>query len=231
MDVYINGTQEGVATGFTGNTATISLNNYLVTTSPANLVVLVNYIGNSAGTYQFSITGLTGTSANNGGQLISVVGLPLNVNTVNCQQATSTPTNTFTYTFTNTPTFTPTGTFTTTVTATPTFTFTVTSTGTITPTFTQTPVPLKVPVVYPNPADGTSPVAIRPPVYTGNSVTVEIYTVAYRKVFNHTYGLNYGNDPKISLVDNWNNPLASGLYYVVVTTNSGRSIGKLLVLR
>ena len=34
----------------------------------------------------------------------------------------------------------------------------------------------------------------------------------------------YGDDPKISLVDNWNNPLASGLYYVVVTTNSGHSV-------
>jgi hypothetical protein len=31
--------------------------------------------------------------------------------------------------------------------------------------------------------------------------------------------------------DNWGAPLASGLYYVVVTNGSNRAVGKILVIR
>jgi hypothetical protein len=92
----------------------------------------------------------------------------------------------------------------------------------------------KVPVIYPNPVNGTTDVVIHPPVYTGNSVKLEIYTVAFRRVFSHNYpNQPYGIDIplKAPITDSWNNPLASGVYYVVVTTSSGRSVGKMLVLR
>ena len=90
-----------------------------------------------------------------------------------------------------------------------------------------------MPVIYPNPVDGTTNVSIRPPVYTGNTVKVEIYTVAFRKVFGQTYPYSYGTDIHLNapITDSWNNPLASGVYYVVITTNRGRSIGKMLILR
>jgi hypothetical protein len=102
-----------------------------------------------------------------------------------------------------------------------------------TPTFSQTPVPEKYPVIYPNPADGTAPVNVRPPYFTGVSdVKVQVYTLAFRKVQEKTYkGLVAGQDCQIRMTDTWNNPLASGLYYVVVTSNSGRTIGKMLILR
>jgi hypothetical protein len=70
-----------------------------------------------------------------------------------------------------------------------------------------------------------------------SDVKVQLYTVAFRKVFEKKYpGQAAGQDCLISnrsgqLVDTWGNPLSSGLYYVVVTTNSGRTIGKMLVLR
>ena len=36
---------------------------------------------------------------------------------------------------------------------------------------------------------------------------------------------------KVKLTDTWGDPLASGLYYVVVTTIQGRSGAKLMLLR
>lgn len=40
-----------------------------------------------------------------------------------------------------------------------------------------------------------------------------------------------GVDLKVDLTDNWGTAIANGLYFVVVDTPQGRSIGKLLVLR
>jgi hypothetical protein len=207
VNVVINGITVGTSTVFSGNSATINLNNYVLPSTTQTLQVVVNYSGSATGTYQMSIGNMTGSSANNGGQPAGFTGLGVSGYNIDCQQPTLTPTSSPTNTSTITPTISP------------------------TPTFTQTPVPQNYPVVYPNPADGTSPVAVRPPAYTGNSVHVQIYTLAYRKVFDRSYPYQYGHDPQISLRDSWNNPLASGLYYVVVTTSSGRSIGKMLLLR
>jgi hypothetical protein len=146
---------------------------------------------------------------------------------------TYTPTNTSTRTWTPTFTysFTPTNTFTMTFTSSQTSTFTPTST--ITPTLTLTPPPYSQPVVYPNPADGTVPVRLRPPSYYGVSdVKVQVFTLAFRKVQEKFYAqVPAGTDCPLELVDKWNKPLASGLYYVVVHTSAGRSIAKLLILR
>jgi len=40
-----------------------------------------------------------------------------------------------------------------------------------------------------------------------------------------------GTAVTLTLTDRWGTPLASGMYYAVVTTNAGRSIGKLLIFR
>ncbi len=152
---------------------------------------------------------------------------------------TSTPTHTFTYTPTLSPTFTPTATHT----FTWTFTATQTNSPTLSPTFTttfsptftssDTPVPQSVPVIYPNPADGTKPVMVRPPYYYGSSnVKVQLFTLGFRKVAEITAkNIPWGTDVPLDLVDRWNKTLANGLYYVLVTTSNGRTIGKLLLLR
>ena len=232
ISVYLNGILQASVPGFTGNTATLSLNNDLITSTSNSLQVLVDFSGSAVGTYEFSISGLTGTSTNNGGQPVSITGLPVSGNTVNCQQATSTPTQTSTptntYTYTATPTLTPSVTWT----ATSTWTISATTTGTITPTFTQTPIPQKILILYPNPVTGPT-VNVLPPSYTGiSTVRVEIFTVNYRMVVDETfYSVPSGTSVTVNLTSKWGTTLANGLYYVVVDTKGGKSIGKLLVLR
>ena len=87
-------------------------------------------------------------------------------------------------------------------------------------------------VVYPNPV--TSPtVNIFPPTYSGvSNVEVEIFTLAFRKVQENTHkSKSAGQDCPVTLVDRSNRPLANGVYYVVVTTNAGHSVGKMMILR
>jgi hypothetical protein len=157
--------------------------------------------------------------------------------------STQTTTNTHTWTSTSTFTTTPTHTFTWTwtpswtQTATPTYSPTTTPTLTLTinPTSTLTPAPTSlsgVVLIYPNPVSGPT-VQILPPAYSGiTSVRVEIYTLAFRKVQDKTYPpMPSGTAITLTLTGKSGNPLANGVYYVVVTVDGHRSIGKLLVLR
>lgn len=86
--------------------------------------------------------------------------------------------------------------------------------------------------LYPNPVAGSA-VNILPPPYTGTSnVRVEIYTVSFRKVLDKSYdSVTSGTAVVVTLTGTGGDPLANGVYYVVVMTNAGRTIGKLLVLR
>ncbi|HEY5038080.1 MAG TPA: T9SS type A sorting domain-containing protein, partial [bacterium] len=95
-----------------------------------------------------------------------------------------------------------------------------------------TPKGTPTPIIFPNPAPGPT-VNILPPPYSGPSfVRVEIFTLAFRKVLDRFfYNIPSGVSVQVNLADRWGSPLASGIYYVVVTTSSGRSIGKLLILR
>jgi hypothetical protein len=72
-----------------------------------------------------------------------------------------------------------------------------------------------------------------PPYDTGiQKVRVEIYTLAFRKVQDNSYpALPTGTVLTISLTGKSGTPLANGIYYVVVTVNGQRAIGKLLILR
>ncbi len=161
----------------------------------------------------------------------------------------STPTPTFTFTVTSTKTPTATSTLTMTLTDTRTATFTATSTSsstpTSTPTITRTSTPLptitftstatketiSTPVIYPNPGKG-GPVSIHVPHNKTCDVQVELFTVAFRKVQDQTFSQTpVGEDVVVKMDDRWGNPLASGLYYVVVTTPQGRTVTKLLLLR
>lgn len=147
---------------------------------------------------------------------------------------------------TNTDTFTPTPTGSTpTPTNTPTFTETWTptnaSSNTSTPSVTNTPVPASltptsvvgpnIRVLFPNPVAGNS-VQMIPPLTSVSNVKVQIYSTAYRLVEMQTFNqVQVGTILSLSLLSNAGRILSNGLYYVVVTTDEGRFIQKLLVLR
>jgi hypothetical protein len=97
---------------------------------------------------------------------------------------------------------------------------------------TSSPTPNRQVVIYPNPA-GNGPVHILLPSYAGvSNIKVTFYTLAFRKVREVDFtNVPSGTAVVLDLTDNWGKPLANGLYYVVVTTSQGRSIGRLLILR
>jgi len=75
-----------------------------------------------------------------------------------------------------------------------------------------------------------------------DSMTVQIYTVAFRKVQDTTVSSGVSSSVSggtaktwhipIVLIDKWGTPLASGLYYVVISNHNGyHSVAKLLLLR
>jgi hypothetical protein len=201
-----NGTPISGPVGFSGSTATFPLTDTIPASGSVTYTVQVNFSGTATpGTYSFSLT----AAAGNNGQAASFSGLPVNGATITIVAATATPT------------------------ITPTSTSTLTPTKTSTPTATKTRTPFEddKPVIYPNPSDG-SPVQVLPPPYAGMSeVTVEIFTTAFRKVKTEVHSSQTYGALTVTLVDDWQHPLASGLYYVVVQSPSGRSVGKILILR
>jgi len=238
--------------------ATITLNSVVLANSNMNLLVVDNFTPNAGnGTYQASVTmgGISGTSANGA---VLFTGYPVVGAIVNIARATNTPTPTTTAistatpiatptrswtpvptsTWTNTPnptnTSIPTATKTITPTSTPIATATLTFTNTVvlTPTYTQQPG-ITHPIIYPNPADGTQPVTLHIPGRTGTSdVTVQIFTSAFRLVQQQVFAqVPAGTDVPINLTDKWGHPLASGLYYVVVSVDGKRMTTKLIILR
>ena len=87
------------------------------------------------------------------------------------------------------------------------------------------------PLLYPNPAT-TAFVKIQLNLAGTSDVKLQIYTTAYRKVRDMTVQqVSAGSDVTLDLVDKTNAPLGNGLFYVVVTTNQGKSVLKLLIFR
>ena len=239
----------GTAT-YSGNngTAVFNFTNSVPSNGSKTYLVVDNFTGTANGTFQTQVTNVTDLSGTNGTGPVNFNGAPLTGAVLTLSAATATVTNTLTPTNSPTSSFTPsvtksftptktnTPTFTNTASSTPTATVTATSsaTRTFTPVFTATSTPKgkPTPIVYPNPAPGGT-VNILPPATNGPSdVTVKIYTVAFRKVVERTYeNIPSGTAVPLELADRWGTPLASGLYYVVVDTNTGRSTGKLIILR
>jgi len=66
-----------------------------------------------------------------------------------------------------------------------------------------------------------------------SKVKIVVFTTAFRKV----QSIERDQVPigvlsvALELKDKWGAPLANGIYYVVVTTQQGRSVGKLLIFR
>jgi hypothetical protein len=102
-----------------------------------------------------------------------------------------------------------------------------------TPTVTTTPAFFQGPVVlYPNPVKTGNTVMLQLPLQRVSDVKIQIFTLAFRKVQDQTFPqVSPGVELAVDLADKWGSRLANGLYYLVVTTNQGRSIEKLLVLR
>jgi hypothetical protein len=80
---------------------------------------------------------------------------------------------------------------------------------------------------------GTAPVSLYLPLDSQiQDVKVQVFTVAFRKVQEQVWpNLTGTTTVVLSTKDQWGNTLASGLYYVVVTTAQGRTILKFLLLR
>ena len=103
-----------------------------------------------------------------------------------------------------------------------------------------------MPVLYPNPASGSS-VSLAVPVLSNSDsvkakdfssaggrydLTLQVYTTSYRKVKEVAYSnVLPGTAVTLELIDKSGIPLSNGLYFVNVLTPKGKSVLKLLVLR
>jgi hypothetical protein len=112
-----------------------------------------------------------------------------------------------------------------------------TSTPTPTSSPTITPTALSVanvpPVLYPNPWTGTSPEKLHVYLKYATRLEVKIYDLSYRKVQDTllTQVPAGWNDITLPMEDTSSQSLPDGLYYVSVSTNWGRTINKLLILK
>jgi len=89
-------------------------------------------------------------------------------------------------------------------------------------------------VIYPNPVLDSAPTQIQLTLgQTAEDLTVMVFTTAFRKINEVSYGAQTSGPVTISLAtrDQWDTPLANGLYYLVLKTPRGRLIGKLIVSR
>lgn len=62
-------------------------------------------------------------------------------------------------------------------------------------------------------------------------VKVQLFTTAFRKVQEKDFASIPNGRMTLYMEDTWGNPLASGLYYVVVVEEGRRFMTKLLLLR
>jgi hypothetical protein len=93
---------------------------------------------------------------------------------------------------------------------------------------------VETPIAYPNPVLGGETVTVNVPLgEASESVVLQVFTTAYRKILEENLGpMAAGmNDVGLTLRDDKAKALANGIYYIVVTTPQGRAIGKLVILR
>jgi hypothetical protein len=195
------------STTFSGSMATFNITDPLPGSSSVTYTMMVNFGAGASGTYQFSISGATGGYGSAIGYLYQFSGIPVPGATVAI--ASATPTSTWT----------------------PTASATASS---------------DKPVIYPNPSDGTQPVTVQVALAQAtDTVQLQVFTLAFRSVQdvtvtslspNVTASTLTGVSAKtwkiqIPALDKWGSPLASGLYYVVITANGKKTIGKMLILR
>jgi hypothetical protein len=210
------------ATQTATNTATQTATNTL-TSTPVSTGTFTNTMTNTASSTATHTP--TNTATN------SATNTATNTATVT---GTSTPSNTATVTSTYTKTNTPTTTSTTTPTSSPTSTFTRTTTPTITPTYTPTVTSdIIISAPYPNPSYG-SPIIFNIQVPGESTVTMDVFTLAFRKISSQTIQAYGAATLQWDLKDISGVQVANGLYYVriqVTGTESTTRIMKVLILR
>ena len=142
--------------------------------------------------------------------------------------STSSKTNTPTVTSSNTPTASPTSTYTLQPTLTP------TNTSTITATYTPTISPdVVISQPYPNPSSG-SPITFNVQTPDQSTVTLDVFTLAFRKIYSQTKQADGPLTFQWDLKDDKGSQVADGLYYVrvhVAGSKSATKILKVLILR
>jgi len=146
--------------------------------------------------------------------------------------ATPTPTPTYTPAPTSFGTPTPTYTYSITATPTPSPTWTTTFTPTPSRTPTMTPTLVGPDGIYPNPCTGGT-TSLRISLDSPGDVTVQVWTVAARKVAEWSFGFLPPGVKDLPLVveDKWGTPLGNGLYYLVVDKPGGKKLFKIIVLK
>jgi len=150
--------------------------------------------------------------------------------------ATPNQTPSWTLSFTSTPshtptptdTFSPTPTGTATKTLTPSATASPTPTSTTTPTFTATIASVvEISAPYPNPSNG-SPISFNVSVPGKSTVTMDVFTLAFRKVTTQAQEI-YGNQTIYWDLKNRSGvQAANGLYYLSIHVTGGQSTTKIL---
>ena len=209
---------------FSGINAVYNFSGSLPGSSSVTYTFTVNFGTNAVGNYSFNVTGVSGGN----GQAAQFSPLPVAGATVTVAQPTATPTLTATLTPSATPTFT----FTASATSTWTAAFTASFTPSPTRTATTVPPVVGTPVLFPNPVSGGNSFQLNSALAATSDVHITYFTVTFRKVNDLTFpDVTPGKVLTLPLTDKKGMDLASGLYYIVVQTQQGRSILKLLVLR
>ena len=131
-------------------------------------------------------------------------------------------------TVTNTPTYTATNTLT------PQPTSTHTNTQTFTPTYTLTPSPdIVISAPFPNPSNG-SPITFNIQVPGQSAITLDVFTLAFRKIYSQTTQADGQVTLEWDLKDITGVQVSNGLYYVrihVTGLQTETKILKILILR
>lgn len=86
-------------------------------------------------------------------------------------------------------------------------------------------------MVFPNPSKG-DPVTLEFNQPSPGWVSVKIFTIAFRKVreLNGLYPAGTST-MTITPLDEWQRPLANGVYYLLVESSAGRQITRMLILK
>lgn len=229
-------TSTNTATVTLTNTATSTLTNTLTNTATATFTNTVTNTVTHTATNTPTYTSTASSTATNTPTSTVTNSATRTATTTTTNTATQTSTNTSTLTPANTGTFTNTATHTPTVTSSPTATdtFTHTTTPTITPTYTETTTSsIIISEPYPNPSNGT-PITINIQVPGESTVTLDVFTLAFRRIYSDTTQADGPLTLQWDLKDISGVQVANGLYYIrihVAGSQSTTKILKVLVLR
>jgi hypothetical protein len=120
------------------------------------------------------------------------------------------------------------------MTGTPTNTFTRTNTPTITPTYTPTITSvIVISAPFPNPSNGT-PITFNVQVPGESTVTLDVFTLAFRKIYSETVQADGPLTLQWNLRDISGVQVANGVYYVRIHVSGSQEttkIIKVLILR